>query len=288
MAKAKAQKMPAKVQPWRKIIVSFGLVSMEVGLKPLIEDQLVKGHKYDSATNTQVTQQWIDDNEQAVPKDRVVTGYEAPNGKIVTFDKDEIARMKTGITGAVSLEFCDLDQIDSVYLDSSYDMWPTNAHSAKVLKTLGRALRNTGRAGVGTCCLTDTTKVLVFAWSNRTNTVVCHTCTFNANFRWDQIANTVGLVDEAPEPAEVEIAMTQQLVEGLNVDFEAVMQSTVDEFTARKVKAIAAKSKGGAVPTPKAKPTVETIPDLQEALKASLAQVSKKKPTGKKKVGAVA
>src|SRR5690606_12410487 len=99
---------------------------------------------------TRLKQQYIcPKDEEVVPRDQMVKGYEFAKDQYAVFTPEEIKALDEKATNTIDiLEFVPLAQVDRRYLDKSYYLGPDKGGD-RAYRLLGKALEETGRAALG-------------------------------------------------------------------------------------------------------------------------------------------
>ena len=125
------------MRPIWKGAVSFGLVTIPVGLYRATEDKRPRFRQLRDSDHSPIKQKRVAENDgQEVPYENLVKGYEVDKGRYVVFTSEEVAEiMKRGGPGTVDVvQFVSQEEIDPVYYRSSYYLAPekTGATSAQL------------------------------------------------------------------------------------------------------------------------------------------------------------
>jgi DNA end-binding protein Ku len=130
--------------------ISFGLVSIPVKL--FSATQVSAGVSFNllhAKCHTRLKQQYVCplDNE-IVPREEMIKGYEFAKDQFVTFTPDELKALEEKATQTIDIsEFVPLAAIDPVYFDKPYYLGPEKGGD-KAYTLLAEAMRETGRAAL--------------------------------------------------------------------------------------------------------------------------------------------
>src|SRR3954449_2415543 len=129
--------------------VTFGLVNVPVKLFTATDNKSVSFREVHARDGAQVEHRRVCSKEdEEVPYEEVVKGYEMSDGKYVVLEKDEVKAAAGDRGKVVALEeFVDAAAIDPVYFDRSYYVGAGDDKDA--YRLLHAALRRSGRAGIG-------------------------------------------------------------------------------------------------------------------------------------------
>jgi len=225
--------------------------------------------------HSRLKQQYVcpTDNE-VVPRDETVKGYEFAKDQYVILSTDELKALEEKGTGMIDVvEFVPLAKVDREYLDKVYYLAPDKGGD-RAYRLLVAALVDTGRAALGQ-----------YAARGKQNLVLLRP--LNGVLVMEQLhyADEVRPTSEVTiPPGDVkpnELALARQLIEQTATDdFEpAKYKDTVRE---RVMDAINAKVQGQEITADAPAETSGKIIDLMEALKASLAATTKADEASKK------
>ena len=87
---------------------------------------------------------------EEIEKSEVVKGYEYGRGQFVTFTAEELKALDIESSKVVDLEsFVPRGDIDAVYFDSAYYLYPDGPIAVEALRVIGAAMTEAGVAGIG-------------------------------------------------------------------------------------------------------------------------------------------
>jgi DNA end-binding protein Ku len=162
------------------------------------------------------------------------------------------------------LEFVKSEQVDPIYLETSYYMAPDEA-GEKPYALLFEVLKKTGYAGVAKIAMHNREHIVILRPGQ--NGVLMHTMYYNHEIRKvDEFRTDLSLVKEK------ELALATSLVEALAGEFDPGKYH--DEYRDNLLRMIEAKKSGQEVVATPA-PQESKVIDIMEALKASLAAAKK-------------
>ena len=130
----------------------LSLVSCPVALVPATtEAKRVRFNQLNSETGNRVQQQLIDSQTgEVVDRDQIVKGYEYERGRYVTIDDDELKALQIESSKIIDLErFVDGDEVDPVYLDTPYYVYPDGELAAETFRVIGEAMEHKNKVGLG-------------------------------------------------------------------------------------------------------------------------------------------
>jgi len=129
--------------------ISFGLVSIPVSLMPSVAQRDLAFHLLDSQDLSPVHNLRVNTAGEEVPWERIVKGYELPDGRWVTMSEEDFkaanvkATQTIDVIGAVCAE-----EIPLRFFDTPYFLAPEKA-GIKAYALLREALKRAGRIAIG-------------------------------------------------------------------------------------------------------------------------------------------
>jgi len=238
--------------------VTFGMVNIPIKLYTATESKTVHFHEVHQKDGARIQHRRIcPKDEQEVPADQTVKGYEVEPDKYVILSKDEI-RAAAGDRGKVIHleEFVDADEIDPVFFEKTYYVGPGEDKDA--YRLLYEALRRTGKAGVGRFAFHDREYLVMLR--ALAEVAAIHTLRFH-----DELVDQgdLELPSGGRKPAKREVQMASKLVEMLQDDFKP--QAYDDTYRESVLDLVKRKAKGEEIDL-----AAEEEPDHGEDLAAVL------------------
>jgi DNA end-binding protein Ku len=103
---------------------------------------------------------------EEVEKEEVVKGYEYQHGQFVTFTAEELKALDVESSKIIDLEkFIPCGELDPVYFNSPYYIYPDGPIAAEALRVIGAAMAEAGAVGIGR--LTLSRRESGWSWSSR-------------------------------------------------------------------------------------------------------------------------
>ena len=247
--------------------VSFGMVSFPVRLQAAARGETIGFnllHKHDHSRIRQVT--YCQAEDKPIERSELVKGYEYEKDRYVEIDEEEIKKVAPKTAKVMEiLEFVKAEQVDPIYLESSYYVAPEEGGS-KPYALLYQALRDSKLWALAKVAMHNREHVIILRPGAKG--IVSHTMYFQDEVRQvDEYHADEGLVRDK------ELEMAKMLVASLEADFEPAKYH--DSFRENVRKMIDAKVAGQEV-VAAADPHIAPVIDIMEALKRSLAE--KRKP----------
>src|SRR5438105_3607691 len=246
--------------------LTFGLVSFPVRLYSAARSESISFnqlHKHDNSRVKQVL--YCQEEDKPIPRSEIVKGFEYEKDRYVVIEDEEVKKVAP-VTAKVMeiLEFVKSDQVDPIYMETSYYMAPDEA-GEKPYALLFDALKKTGYTGVAKIAMHNREHIVILRPGK--NGVLMHTMYYNHEIRQvDEFRTDLSLVKDK------ELALATNLIEALAADFEP--DKYKDDYRENLLRMIEAKKQGQeVVATPE--PQQAKVVDILEALKASLAMAKK-------------
>ncbi|MER7664047.1 Ku protein [Streptomyces sp. NPDC096193] len=133
-------------------VITFGLVSVPVGLFTAIEDHTVHFHQLQRGTADRIRNKRVNERTgKEVAAEDIVKGYELTEGEYIVVEPDELDQIAPGRSQTIDIsDFVDLADIEPVYFDRTYYVAPRGKEYAKVYGLLQTALAQSDKAGIAT------------------------------------------------------------------------------------------------------------------------------------------
>jgi len=251
---------------WRGHL-TFGLVSFPVRLFSAARSETVSFnllHKDDHSRIRQVT--YCQAEDKPVQRSELVKGYEYEKDKYVVIDDEDIKKVAPKTAKVMEiLEFVKSEQVDPIYLESSYYVAPDEG-GEKPYALLFQALRESQYYALAKVAMHNREHIIVLRPGSKG--ILSHTMYYQDEIRQvEEFRTDTSLVKEK------ELAMAKMLITSLEAEFEP--QKYHDQYRDNLQKMIEDKIEGRKVveaPTEHVAPVI----DIMEALKKSLAE--KRKP----------
>jgi len=254
--------------------ISFGLVSIPVQLYSATQASAgVSFNLLHAKCGTRVKQQYICplDNE-IVPRDQMVKGYEFAKDQYVTFTTDELKAMEEKATQTIDIaQFVPADKIDPVFFDKAYYLGPEKG-GEKAYRLLAEVMRETKRVAVARYAARGKQYIVMLRAAE------------GAQGGSGIVMQTLLYGDEVRPFAEVPIGDATVREGELNLAKQLVDQIASDTFNPndyeddvrKRIQAdIDRKVQGQEIAAPAPSPEPARVIDLMEALKASLGAKAK-------------
>ena len=127
-------------------LVSFG-VSLFPATEPASEIAL---HQIDRKTGERIRHKNVAEDREPVDPADIVKGYEVGKGQYVLLEPEEIAHLRIPSKKILEIvQFVDAAEIDLTFFEKPYFLVPQNDAQAQAFAVIQKALRETGKAGLG-------------------------------------------------------------------------------------------------------------------------------------------
>jgi DNA end-binding protein Ku len=256
--------------------LSFGLVTIPVGLYTAVEDKSPSFNQLRASDHSRISYKRVakaDDEE--VPYDEIVKGYEYERDHYVVFSKEEIDSLRPSSSRTIDIQqFVPLEQIDPIYFDRAYYLAP-DPSGAKAYGLLSEAMTDSNAVAI--CKITLRDKEHLATLRLRDGIFVLETMHWPDEIREFSLEELD--ITEIPEPRPQEVKMARQLIGSLTEDFDP--SGFTDEYRDRVQEAVQAKVEGQEVVVQAEEGEPATVVDLMEALRASVAEANSRREGSK-------
>ncbi|HET9077705.1 MAG TPA: Ku protein [Acidimicrobiales bacterium] len=246
--------------------VSFGLVSVPVGLYSATEDHTVHFSQFERDTPDRIRYKRV--NEQTgeeVDYSDIVKGYDIGGGDYVIVTPDELDEMDPGRSRTIDIsDFVDQSDIDPVYYQKSYYLAPQGEGAERPYGLLLQAMGRANRVGIATFVMRG--REYLAAVRAQGSVLVLETMFFA-----DEIRDPARELDTLPADQsfdEREMKMALSLIDSMTVDWKP--DSYRDTYRERVMELIEAKRRGEEVVTEGEPADTGKVVDLMQALERSL------------------
>jgi DNA end-binding protein Ku len=227
----------------------------------LVDDASLDGDQSPAATRVTLRPHDPATGEE-IDKREVVKGYEYARGEFVTFTAEELKALDVESSKVIDLEkFVPPDDIDPVYFDSSYYLYPDGPIAVEALRVIGAAMAEAGVVGLGRLTLSRRERIVMVEPSGIG--MALFTLRAASDVRAPQFGSIEGDLD-----AEM-VAIAGAIIRQRTGHFEP--STYRDRYQEALQQLIEAKTKGLTI-KPRAVSTPSPVIDLMAALKRSLAQ----------------
>ncbi|MFE9702967.1 Ku protein [Streptomyces sp. NPDC005930] len=249
-------------------VITFGLVSVPVGLFTATEEHTVHFHQLQRGTSDRIRNRRVNERTgKEVGPDDIVKGYEASEGQYVVVEPEELDEIAPGRSRTLEItDFVDLDRIDPVYFGRTYYLAPRGKEYLKVYELLRTALAETGKVGVATFVMRNRQYLTALRAEDRVLLL--------QTLHWaDEVRDPVEELPELPSDRVgrgKELDMALRLVDALSGDWEPDRYHDTYQEKVREL--VRAKAEGQEIAVAEEAPRATDVVDLMEVLRGSLEQ----------------
>jgi DNA end-binding protein Ku len=284
--------------------ISFGMVSIPVRLYPATSPRDPRFHLIDRATGRRVRYRRVveqpvasapvempseppEATERAAPAspapaaerevafEDTARGYEIAPGEQVVVEQEELEELRPEPSRVIEIEhFVRLSDIDPVYYEKSYHLAPADEVAEKPYALLREAMERSGRVAVGRFVLRTREHLVAI----RPTLGILGLETF---YFADEVREPAPAWRRAARARDGEVEMARQLIEALAAEWDPAGYR--DPYRERVLELLRSREPVAAPDEDVAEPAGPQVPDLMEALKASVEaarEASRKKGRG--------
>jgi DNA end-binding protein Ku len=247
--------------------ITFGLVSLPVRLAVAARSETISFNQLHKTDNSRVKQMlFCAAEDKPIERSEIVKGYEYEKGKYVVIDDEDIKKIQPKTAKVMEiLEFVKTDEMDSIYLESSYYIQPEEA-GEKPYTLLYEALRRSGYVGVAKVTMHQREHTVIIRPGRQG--LVLHKMYYQDEIRaTDEFRTNTELVKDK------ELIMAQSLIDALAAPFEPAKFKDNYRETLRTM--IEAKIAGEEVVASPQSEEIAPVVDIMEALRSSLEALKK-------------
>ncbi|MEV4708427.1 Ku protein [Actinoplanes sp. NPDC049316] len=256
--------------------ITFGLVSVPVGLYSATHEHEVSFHQFEKGATDRIRLRRVNERTgKDVEYDDIVKGTDVGGGELVMLDQEELDSVAPGRSRSLEIhQFVDLDEIDPLYYQKTYYLAPGSDETMKTYALLRDAMADANRAAVGTLVMRG--KEYLAAIRPDDDLLVLQTMYFA-----DEVRDPEKELDRVPGASKAkpaELSMAAQLIDSMSGPWKP--EEYRDTYTDRVNELIEAKKAGREVTVAEEAPEPTNVTDLLEVLRRSVEAA--KKSTAKK------
>lgn len=266
-------------------VITFGLVSVPVGLFTATEDHTVHFHQLQRGTSDRIRNRRVNQRTgDEVDAADIVKGYEVGDGEYVVVEPGELDEIAPGRSRTLEItDFVDLDRIEPVYFGRTYYVAPRGEEYLKVYELLRTALAETGKAGVATFVMRNRQYLTALRAEDRVLLL--------QTLHWaDEVRDPVEELPELPTGRVgrgKELDMALRLVDALSGPWDPARYHDTYQEKVREL--VRAKAEGEEIAVAEEAPRATDVVDLMDVLRGSLEQArgeGGKRPSASRKKAA--
>ena len=241
--------------------ISFGLVNVPVRLYSAIAETDLRFHLIHEPDGGRIGYQKIcKEEEEPVPDDEIVKGFEFKKGEFVVLTDDDFDAAKTeGVKTIEISDFVPYEEIDPIYFEKTYFLGPQSG-GEKVYALLRAAMEQTSLAAIGKFVMRDRQHLGCLR-------VREGALTLEQMYFHDEVRPVDEIAPRKVKVPKAELDMATALIERFTGSFEP--ERYEDTYREALLGVIRAKRKGKTVTAPEPEAAEEPV-DLMAALRASV------------------
>ncbi|WP_406431040.1 Ku protein [Streptomyces sp. NBC_01589] len=249
-------------------VITFGLVSVPVGLYTAVGDHTVHFHQLQRGSADRVRNRRVNERTgEEVAAEDTVKGFEVAEGEYVVVERDELDEIAPGRSQTIDIsDFVDLGDVEPVYFDRTYYIAPRGKEYTKVYELLRAALAETGKAGIATFVMRG--KQYLTALRAEDELLVLQT------LHWaDEVRDPGQELPDLPSSRAgkgKERDMAIQLIDALGAPWDPARYHDTYQEKVREL--VRAKAEGQEIAVAEEAPQATNVVDLMELLQGSLDQ----------------
>jgi DNA end-binding protein Ku len=248
--------------------ITFGLVTVPVGLFSATEDHSVHFHQYQRGTTDRIRNKRVNERTgEEVAYSDIVKGFDAQDGQVVVVEPRELEEIAPGRSRSIDvLAFVDLDEIDPIYFQKTYWLAPAKEENAKVYALLASAMADTNRVAIATFVMRSKQYLAAVRAHEDGRALALETLNYA-----DEVRDPEESLDHLPErgpSSGKELDMARTLIESMSAPWRP--EDYRDTYTDQVNELIEAKLEGNEVAVASKAPEATEVTDLLEALRRSV------------------
>ena len=247
-----------------KGFVTFGLISVPIRLFAAARYSHIRFHEVHRKCGNRVRQQlYCPYDEEVVPRDEIVMGYETDDGKMVVVDPQELKALAPQSSAEMEiLQFVKLDEVDPIYFETSYFSVPDEA-GRRAYALILNTMQQMKIAAIAKVTMHQRDRTVVIRPYE--NGLTIHTMYYP-----NEIHEVPGYGKETSKNQNrQELSLAEQFAKSLIKPFRP--EQFHDNYQDRVRELIENKSKGRPMPKTEKGKKLAPVIDLMTALKSSLA-----------------
>ncbi|WP_329123465.1 Ku protein [Streptomyces sp. NBC_01353] len=246
-------------------VLSFGLVSIPVGLYTATDSHTLHFHQLERGTADRIRNRRVNQRtgEEVDLKD-IVKGFDTGDEYVIV-EPEELEEIAPGRSKTLEITgFVDLDEVEPIFFDRTYYLGPKGKEYGKVYSVLTQALAKANRAGIATFVMRQREYLVTVQAED--DLLTCHT------LHWaDEIRDPRAEIDSLPGRTKAtakELRLAEQVIDALAVDWDP--GDYQDTYRDKVAALIEAKQAGETVEKAELPGEPTNVVDLMDALRASI------------------
>jgi DNA end-binding protein Ku len=254
--------------------LSFGLVSVPVGLFSATSDQTIHFNQLHKNTSNRVRYKKVDEaTGEELSTEDIVNGYPLGGGEYVVVTKEEMTEAAPGKSELIEIQdFVDLEEIDPIFFRQSYYLAPKGKGADRAYALLLQAMLETKKVGIATLVLRDKEHLVAIRPAEKV--LMLETMFFQ-----DEIRDPEEELDTLPPVGNAnarELSIAKKLVDSLTDEWDPSRYQNT--YRQRVEELVVQKRAGHAIVHGTEDRPKSNVIDLMSALQASIDRSSSKRP----------
>lgn len=258
--------------------LSFGLVSIPVGLYSATEDKAIRFHQFQEGTTDRIRNKRVNERTgEEVDYADIVKGYDIGGGEYVIVKPEELEAVEPGPTRTIEIvDFVDLETIDPIYYKTTYYLAPQGNDAQRAYELLRQAMGTSKKIGIATFVMRS--KQHLVAVRPEEKVLALETMFFSDEVRdpTTELGSLPG--DLAFKPREIDTA--KLLIDSMSSEWNP--ENYADTYRERVEELIDRKRQGETIVTDGETRAPAPVVDLMDALQASVEAARHHRPGNSK------
>lgn len=251
--------------------IQISLVSFAVSLFSATEAASeITLHQIDRRTGERIHHKNVTEDRTGIDRADIVKGYEFRKGEYVTLEPEEIAHLRIPSKKTLEIvQFVDVGEIDPGYFEKPYFVVPQNGQQAQAFGVIQKALRETGKAGLGEAAFAGREHLIALMPPSdpKARGLMAYTLRYRAELR-DASEYFSGIQDVSIDKDQLSLA--KELIRRNTAKFQP--EKFVDDYETALREMIDAKIDHQPVPREESQPKRAKVINLMDALRKSVGQ----------------
>jgi DNA end-binding protein Ku len=255
--------------------ITFGLVSVPVGLFSATEEHELDFHQFQRGTSDRIRYKRVNERTgREVDYDKIVKGHDVGGGEYVIVEQDELAGLAPGKSRSLEIsQFVDLDEVDPIFYQKSYYLGPSDDANTSSYALLRDTLAKTNRVGIASFVMRG--KEYLAAIRAYDKVLLLQTLYFADEVR--DPAKELGTLPAKSSDGK-QLSMAVDLIEAMSGSWRPGEYK--DSYTERVKKLVESKRKGEEIVFTEEEPEATAADDLVAALRASVESAKARRQGG--------
>jgi DNA end-binding protein Ku len=253
--------------------IQISLVSFGVSLFPATEAaSQIAFHQIDRRTGERIRHQNVAQDQESVDRADIVKGYEVRKGEYVIIEPEEIAHLRIPSKKTLEIvQFIKIDEIDPAFFEKPYFVVPQNDAQAQAFAVIQKALRETGKAGLGEAAFAGREHLIALMPPSdpKLHGLMAYTMRYQAELR-DASEYFSGIKDHSIDKDQLSLA--KELIQRSTAKFAP--SKFEDDYEVALRELIDAKIEHHSVPQEEKAPKRAKVINLMDALRKSVGERS--------------